>query len=178
MASQTLKDFFGDELVTLLSVESQVVKALPSIMTNVSTKELAGAIKDHTAKTVRYVTTLKAVTKLMKRKQGADPEPAARAILQSCATISARFKKGNLRDAALLAVLQRLEHYRAALYSSTFALAKQLGEKEVLNMLHEGAAQDDLTAKRFAQIAVQVNAEAFIDMHSERCVSTITHPPT
>ena len=176
MACQTLKDLFGDELVSLLSVESQVIKALPSLTKTVFTKELIVAIEDHSSKTLQSAQTLRSIVKLMKRKQATNPEAAAAAILRACTTISKRFDKGTLRDAALLAVLQRLEHYRLALYMSTFALAKQLGEERVLDMLHEGAIQDDLAAKRFAQIAIQVNAEAFIDTGSERCASTITQP--
>jgi ferritin-like metal-binding protein YciE len=174
MSTEALKDLFADELTSLLSVESQVAKVLPTLIKSVFTPEFADVISDHAAQTSQYVATLKSILKLLKTKQAAAPEPAAAAMLQTCSSTAQRFAKGNLRDAALLAVLQRLEHYRAALYLSTFAFAKQLGEKEILDMLHEGAIQDDLTAKRFAQIAIQVNAEAFIDTHSERCVPAIT----
>lgn len=177
MASASLKGLLVEELVSLLSIESQVAKALPLIRKGVATNELAATLKEDAVKTKDRVASLTAVLKLLKQKPAAMAEPTAAALLKSCSGVQGRYAKGNLGDAALLTLLLRLEYYRSVAYQSTFALAKQMGEDEILDLLKAGAAEDDLTAKRFGQIAIQVNAEAFMDTHSERCAPVIEKTP-
>ena len=173
MVCETFRQLFVEELTTPLSVESQVVKALPALAKTVFTKELSQTLIEDAAKTKGYVVMLKTLVSKMGRKPPKSNESAVKAILSECSTLRSRFPKGNLGDAALLSILQRLEHYRTALYTSALALAKQLGEQAALDLLQEGGRHDDLAAKRFAQIAIQVNAEAFIDTHSERCAPSL-----
>ena len=174
MQAESLEGLLADELEGLLSIERQATRLLPRLSKLVSTKELAEAIHEHTTGTRQYAADLKPVLKQLGRGGNYAVEAAAEAMLEACAVVEQRFAKGTLRDAALLAALQRLEHYRSAVYASTLALATQLGEDKILDLLKQGALQNDLTAKRFAQIAVQVNAEAFIDTHSEENAPTIT----
>lgn len=177
MSSASLKGLLVEELVSLLSIESQVAKTLPLIRKGVATNELAATLKEDAAKTKDRVAGLTAVLKPLGQKPAAKAEPAAAALLKSCSAVQERYPKGNLGDAALLTLLQRLEYYRPAAYQSTFALAKQMGEDKILDLLKAGATGDDLTAKRFGQIAIQVNAEAFMDTHSERCAPVIEKAP-
>jgi ferritin-like metal-binding protein YciE len=163
MTTQTLKGLLADELETLLSIESQVADGLPAIRRFAHTLELAHAIAEHTTKTRRCATGIKRFQRRLGRNPNQAPDAAIRAILATLSSVEKRYSKGNLRDAALLPGLQRMAHYRSAVYSSALALAQQLGEDQILELLKEGATEDELTAKRFAQIALQVNAEAFID---------------
>ena len=169
MGCGTLRELFTEELRTLVFVETQVVKAIPVLAKTVFTKELSETLIEDAAKTKGYVVVLRSFVSKMGAKRTKSDESAVKSILSECSTIRIRFVKGKIRDAAMLSVLQGLEHYRTALYSTALALAKQLGEQAALDLLHEGGRHDDLAAKKFAQIAIQVNAEAFIDTHSERC---------
>ncbi|WP_433973052.1 DUF892 family protein [Tunturiibacter lichenicola] len=172
---EKFKDLFEEELETLYFAESQLLKALPLVKKGVFNKELAHVLVQQTAQTKIYVKSLKSALNHLGRRVSITRNATSEAMLSELTHLVKRFPRGNLRDAALLALLQRLEHHRAARYLSTIALAKQMGEEGILDFLKEAASFDSVSAKRFAQIALQVNAEAFIDTHSERCPPAV--PP-
>lgn len=90
MASASWKGLLVEEMGSLLSISSQVVKVLPMLQKSVATAELAAALKEDTARTRQRVAGLKAVMKLLKQKPPAAAEPAARSLLKSCSAIQGR----------------------------------------------------------------------------------------
>jgi ferritin-like metal-binding protein YciE len=66
-----------------------------------------------------------------------------------------------VRDAALIAAAQRVEHYEIAGYGSARTFAEQLGKAEAANLLQQTLNEEGETDKRLTQIAQQtINREA------------------
>jgi ferritin-like metal-binding protein YciE len=168
VASLGLTGLLVYELYALLQIDLQVASGLGATARSLHTAELAKATADHVGKTKERAARLKLVLKALGPKLAPVAQPIISALLDDISSRAKLFEKGNLRDAALLNALQRLEQYHSAACSSTLALAKQLGEDQIVELLKEETSQDELMTKRFAQIAIQVNAEAFIDTESER----------
>jgi ferritin-like metal-binding protein YciE len=173
--AKTFKTLFRDEVGLLLSTEAQILASLPTVRSAVFTEELADILNEQAGKAKISVGHLKSLLAALEPKKAkASENTVVKSLIVECSNTVKRYEDGNLRDSALLVCLQRLEHHRIAMYTSTLALAKQLGEEEIFGFLKEAATIDDLAAKRFAQVALQVNAEAFIDTHSERCAPVIS----
>ncbi len=70
-------------------------------------------------------------------------------------------EEGPVRDAALIAAAQKVEHYEIASYGTLCTFAKQLGEIEALTLLKETLAEEKATDEKLSMLALQqTNAEA------------------
>ena len=173
MAIRTFQSLFEDEVELLFSAESQIGKGLAVIAKAVVTEELAQLLDSQTKRAKVFSRSLQETVAPLDRKDPKSQDSVVKLLLKACADASKRFEKGNLRDAALLVGIHRLQLHQVAAYTSTLALAKQLGEEKLPEFLKEAMSFNDLAAKHCTQIALQVNAEAFIDTHSEKCVPTV-----
>ncbi len=68
--------------------------------------------------------------------------------------------KGIIREAALIAAAQRVEHYEMAGYGSAREFAKLLGLSEVASLFDETLAEEKSADKTLSGVAKQVNATA------------------
>jgi len=70
-------------------------------------------------------------------------------------------EKGPVRDAALIAAVQKVEHYEIASYGTLCVLAKQMGHNEALTLLKETLAEEKATDEKLTLLAESsVNAQA------------------
>ncbi len=166
---RTLGDLLGEELRRLVSADRVVLRALPRLAREAHTGELRETFMARASEAKEQAVRMKQVFKLRGMAAGEGACPGMEGILEECTGAVEAYAKGNLRDTALLAGVERMEQYRVAGYGSARDLAKLLGEDEVVKLLEEVLAADTLAAKKFGQIAVQVNAEAFVDTQSPDC---------
>jgi ferritin-like metal-binding protein YciE len=61
----------------------------------------------------------------------------------------------NVKDAALIAAGQRVEHYEMAGYGSVRTFAQQLGKPEAARLLQQTLDEEGATDKKLTQIAEQ-----------------------
>jgi ferritin-like metal-binding protein YciE len=62
-------------------------------------------------------------------------------------------KEGPLRDAALVAAAQKVEHYEIASYGTLCEIAKGLGQKEVKQLLAETLEEEKMTDEKLTELA-------------------------
>ncbi|WP_425266872.1 ferritin-like domain-containing protein [Caballeronia pedi] len=74
---------------------------------------------------------------------------------------NANFEEGPIRDAALIAAAQKVEHYEIATYGTLATLADQLGFKDAGTLLRETLAEEKSTDDKLSQLAkLEVSQEA------------------
>jgi ferritin-like metal-binding protein YciE len=66
---------------------------------------------------------------------------------------------GQVRNAALIGAAQKVEHYEIASYGTLAALVKQLGEKQVMELLLETLQEEKATDKKLSLLVEQKVAE-------------------
>jgi ferritin-like metal-binding protein YciE len=59
----------------------------------------------------------------------------------------------NVKDAALIGMAQRVEHYEMAAYGTACALAKQLGLDDVAELLHRNLEEEKATDEKLTKLA-------------------------
>jgi len=70
-------------------------------------------------------------------------------------------EKGPVRDAALIAAAQKVEHYEISSYGTLCTLAKQMSQSDALRLLKETLAEEKSTDETLTQIAESgINQEA------------------
>ena len=161
MKLKTLHDLYVEELKDLYSAEHQILKALPKMATAASDAQLAKAFTDHLAQTEEQVARLdKIFTKLDVSPRGKTCK-AMKGLLEEGKEILDEDADPAVKDAALIAAAQRVEHYEMAGYGCVRTFARLLGEDEAADLLQEtldeeGAADEALTT--LAETVI--NAEA------------------
>jgi ferritin-like metal-binding protein YciE len=160
MSVETMQELLIDELKDLYSAEKQIVRALPKLAKAATTPELKQAILSHLEETKNQVTRLEKISELVGKKLTGKTCVGMKGVLEEGSEVLEDTGKGTIRDAALIAAAQRVEHYEMAGYGSAREFAKLLGLSEVASLLDETLAEEKAADKTLSGVAKQVNATA------------------
>ena len=86
-----------------------------------------------------------------------------RALIDECLVLLKEFPTGNLRDAVMIAHMQRAEHYKMAAYASVRDYARLLGDRAAAETLDAAMKATTTASRNLGAIASQVNAESYVD---------------
>lgn len=150
-AAKDLQDLFEDGLKDIYWAEKELVKALPKMEKNASSKALKTALASHLKETKEHVSRLDDVFKSIGVKAEAVKCDAMAGLLEEGEGIMEETAIGAVRDAGIIAASQKVEHYEIATYGTLAAFAKVLSHKEALKFLlqtlkEEKACDENLTA--------------------------------
>jgi ferritin-like metal-binding protein YciE len=149
----SLDDLFVEQLQDLYDAEHRLVNALPKMADAASSPQLKMAFQNHLAETKAQVTRLEDVF----RKLGIDAER------ESCEAMKGLIKEGEemvdakgdaaVKDVALIAAAQRVEHYEMAGYGTARSIAQQLGRRDIASLLQQTLDEEGNADKKLTQIA-------------------------
>jgi ferritin-like metal-binding protein YciE len=152
MHLETLKDLFEHELADLHSAETQLVAALPKIAQAASNEELRGAFEQHLEETRDHVRRLEEI-----RAQ------IGSSLSEECKGMRGLIKEGDdivsgqgdpiVKDAALIAAAQRVEHYEIAAYGTARTLADELDLDDAKDLLDQTLDEEGSADKLLTKIA-------------------------
>ncbi len=158
---KTLEDLFLLEVQDMLSAERQITKALPKMIENASDEELRTGFEEHLEQTNEQVNRLERVFEIFDRKPRAKKCVGMEGILEEGEEQMEKIHDPHLRDAAMIAAAQKVEHYEICAYGTLITWAEQLGQNEVANIFKETLAEEKQTDQRLTKLAKShVNAEA------------------
>jgi ferritin-like metal-binding protein YciE len=160
MSVDTTQELLVDELKDLYSAEKQIVRALPKLAKSASTPELQEALLNHLEETKEQVNRLEKIGELIGKRLTGKTCVGMKGVLEEGSEVLEDTDKGTIRDAALIAAAQRVEHYEMAGYGSAREFAKLLGLSEVASLLAETLAEEKAADKTLSRISKQVNATA------------------
>lgn len=160
MSVETMQELLIDELKDLYSAEKQIVRALPKLAKAATSPDLKQALLDHLEETKGQVTRLEQIAEIVGRKLTGKTCAGMKGVLEEGSEVLEDTDKGNIRDAALIAASQRVEHYEMAGYGSAREFAKLLGQSDIAKLLDETLAEEKNADKKLSQISKQVNADA------------------
>jgi ferritin-like metal-binding protein YciE len=163
MAAETLRDLYEDELRDLYAAEQHIISALPELSAAASDPDLRAALDKHLQRTRIHVERLDLLFKQHGMAPGARQSSGIEGVVR---TGSARVRPAgdrDVRDAAIIAAAQHVEHYEMAGYGCARTFARQLGDEYAADLLQqtldeEGAADKELT--RIAQSGINQAASA------------------
>jgi ferritin-like metal-binding protein YciE len=163
MKLETLHDLYVDELKDLYNAEHQILKALPKMAKAASAPQLAKALTDHLAQTKEQVVRLEKIFKMLEVSPKGKACKAMEGLLEEGKEVVSEDADPTVRDAAIIAAAQRVEHYEMAGYGCVRTFAHLLGDEQAADLLQktldeEGAADKKLT--KLAETVINVEAVA------------------
>ncbi|MBW8362221.1 MAG: ferritin-like domain-containing protein [Kaistella sp.] len=160
-AADKLKDFMVDGMKDLYWAEKALLKNLPKMAKNATSKKLKDAVNLHLDETKDQVKRLEDGFKALKLKPEAVKCDAMDGLLKEAEGIMEETEPGAVRDAAIIAAAQKVEHYEIASYGTLATYAKLLGEKEVLQLLLATLSEEKSCDKDLTKLAkTEINLKA------------------
>jgi ferritin-like metal-binding protein YciE len=161
MKLESLHDLYLSELKDLYSAEDQIIKALPKMIEKAESPELRTALQDHLEETRGHVARLEQVFQMHGEEPKKQKCKGMEGVLDEGSEMVGKDATPAVRDAAIIAGCQRVEHYEMAAYGTVRTYAEQLGHERAAALLKQTFDEEVAADKKLTQIATKrVNVQA------------------
>lgn len=152
---QSMDDLFMHTLQDIYYAENRIAKSLPDMIGKVTNPELKQGLQSHLHETQQHVSRLEQVFKMLNTKASSVTCPAIDGILEEADEVSSEVADKNVLDAAIIASGQAVEHYEITRYGSLIAWAKEMGRKDVADLLASTLEEEKAADKKLTMVAEQ-----------------------
>jgi ferritin-like metal-binding protein YciE len=159
VATNSLQELYVEQLQDLYNAEQQIIKALPRMIEAAQSDELRNALNEHLEVTKTQAGRIETICEEL----GEDPEG------EKCKGMEGVLKEGSdlvkevseaVRDAAIIAAAQRVEHYEMAGYGTARTYATLLAFDEAASLLEQTLEEEKEADQTLSGLAEQLNIEA------------------
>ena len=155
-----LTELFLEELSDIYDAEKQLIKALPKMVEAAKAQELQTAFEDHLEQTQQHVQRLERVFEMFGVKAKGKKCEAMEGLIEEGEDLMKEEATPAVKDAALIAAAQKVEHYEIATYGCLRTWAELLGKDEALDLLEETLNEEKDVDESLTDIATNINQEA------------------
>lgn len=158
---ESMEDLFVHELKDLLSAERQMTKALPKLIKAAHSPRLKEAFESHLGETEEHVNRIEQIMTGMGMSIRAEKCDAMQGLVKEGDEIAKLDGDPSVKDAALIAAAQRVEHYEIAGYGCARTFAEQLGKIEFAGLLQQTLDEEKAADEKLTELAMaDINARA------------------
>ncbi|ANG92546.1 ferritin-like domain-containing protein [Enterobacteriaceae bacterium 155047] len=155
MNMKTIDDVFIHLLSDTYSAEKQLTRALKKLAREASSEKLSAAFAQHLEETQGQIERL---DQLVERESSVKIKRmkciAMEGLIEEANEVIESTEKNTIRDAALIAAAQKVEHYEIASYGTLVTLAEQLGLKHAVKLLSATLEEEKATDIKLTDLAV------------------------
>jgi ferritin-like metal-binding protein YciE len=157
---QDLRELYTNSLQKTLDMEQQITKALPTMIEKATDPQLKQAFQSHLQETETHVTR---VQEILSQALG-EVDTIKCKVLSSLVSEAEDMIKDasdpSVRDAALIAAAQQVEHHEIAVYGTLRTWAGILGETEQAEILEKLLEEEKHADILLTGISSRVNLDA------------------
>lgn len=148
-----LQQLYLDQLRDLYSAETQLIAALPEMVSGSTDPHLRDAFSTHLEETHEHKRRLEKICSDLDIPAAGEECEAMRGLIKEAKKHALNTSAGDVRDAALIACANRIEHYEIAAYGVARAFAEALGYDEAASLLDETLQEEGDADKVLTKIA-------------------------
>lgn len=163
MKLDNLMKLWIHELKDLHSAETQLLEALPKVRAAAHDADLKEAISGHLGETRSHVARLEKIFAGLEFSPSGQRCKGMEGLIEEATHALSAEAEPEVRDAAIIAAAQRIEHYEIAAYGTAAAFAEALGEHDACALLQETLDEEsraDVHLSRLARRRVNFKAMA------------------
>jgi ferritin-like metal-binding protein YciE len=142
-----------EQLKDLYSAEDQLVSALPKMAAAAHTAQLKQAFTTHLEETKQHKHRLEEIFRLLGKEPESETCEAMQGLISEGSEVIDMEGDPEVKDAALIAAAQRVEHYEIAGYGCVRAFAHRLGHTQVVRLLQQTLDEETHADKLLTEIA-------------------------
>jgi ferritin-like metal-binding protein YciE len=164
MRLDSLQDLFVEQLQDLYDAEQRITEALPKMADAAHNGSLKSAFQQHLRETQNQIKRLEQVFQMVGQGAKAKTCEAMKGLVSEGSEIVSANGDPDVKDAALIAAAQRVEHYEIAAYGTARTFAQRLGKQEAARLLQQTLDEEGATDKKLTALAEQggINVKATV----------------
>lgn len=156
----SLRKLYINQLQMLLSAEQQITKALPTMIEKATDIQLKDAFQSHLQETEAQVVRLEQILQEATGETKTIQCKVLSALVEEAEGMIKDASDESVRDAALIAAAQRVEHYEIAAYGAVRHFARILGATGHARILDQTIKEEGHADHLLTEIANRVNPYA------------------
>lgn len=161
MKIDTLEDLFIQELKDIYDAEKQIIEALPKMIDAATSPELKHGFEKHLEETKQQFQRLEDVFDMLDMDPEAEHCDGMAGIIKDGEKVVSAEGDPDVKDAALIAAAQKVEHYEIAGYGALRTYARILGHDDAVKILQHTLNQEHETDKQLTEMAERsINVKA------------------
>jgi len=153
MAITSLRDLYIDELASLYEAEAQMIRTLPRLAEASHAPELREMLVRHSEESRLHLERLELIFTHWGERRRSRPCAGLKGIVQEADDRLNQEATGDVRDAAIIGVAQRIEHYEIARYGCARMYARRLNRPDEARLLQETLEEESRADHRLTEIA-------------------------
>jgi ferritin-like metal-binding protein YciE len=151
-----VRELLSEELKDAYSAEKQALRCMQKAMKMASAPALREGIQMHIEQTQVQIERVEQAMEKLAIRPGRKVCEAMRGLVEEAThEIGERDGKGPILDLVIVASMQRIEHYEIAAYGTDIALARALGEKELVDLLTLTLEEEKQTDLKLTEVTEQ-----------------------
>ena len=150
---ETFKELFSETLKDIYYAEKAILKALPKMVNQASSRKLQTAFAKHEKETEGQIKRLDQVFELLGERASGKKCPAIDGIIEEAEEVMKEAKDETIRDAAMLAAAQSVEHYEISRYGTLVAWAEKMEMPQAAKLLETTLDEEKLTDEKLTELA-------------------------
>lgn len=148
-----LQQLYEDQIRDLYSAETQMITALPEMISNSTDEDLRKAFTSHLEETRLQRERLVEICDDLGIDPAGEDCDAMRGLIREARKHITSTTPGDVRDAVLIASANRIEHYEIAGYGVARAFAEALGYERAVDLLNESIHEEGEADRVLTKIA-------------------------
>jgi len=158
---ESLEELFCAQLEDLYDGEKRMVEALPKMAEAALSPQLKAALQQHLHETQEHVRRLEQIFSQLGKTPHRETCDAMKGLIREGNEMVHAKGDDDVRDAALIAAAQRVEHYEISGYGTARTFAERLGHVEAARLLQNTLDEEKAADKKLTQVA-----ESSVNVHA------------
>ena len=155
------QDLFVAQLEDLYDAEKRLTDALPKMAEAANSSQLKQALREHLTETQGHVSRLEQIFREVNKEPKRETCQAMKGLISEGEDLIKAKGDPDVKDAALIAGAQRVEHYEISGYGTARAFARRLGFTQAANLLQQTLQEEKAADEKLNSIAeASVNVQA------------------
>jgi ferritin-like metal-binding protein YciE len=151
-----VRELLKEELKDAYSAEKQALRCMQKTLKMASAPALKEGIQLHIEQTQVQIERVEQAMEKLEIRPGRKVCEAMRGLVEEAQhEIGEQDSKGPILDLVIVAGMQRIEHYEIAAYGTDIALAKALGEQEIVDLLSMTLDEEKQTDLKLTEVTEQ-----------------------
>lgn len=156
-----LEELFVNQIEDLYDAEKRLLEALPKMADASHDPKLKSAFQEHLKETQGQVNRLEQVFEKIGKTPKRETCEAMKGLIKEGQEMVSAEGDADVKDAALVAAAQRVEHYEISGYGTARNFAQRLGHNDVAQLLQETLDEEKSADQILTDLAEQsVNPQA------------------
>ncbi len=160
VAEDTLDAVFHNELTEVYNAQKQLGKLYGRMAEAAQHQELKAAFENQVHNTELQLSRIDKCFAMLESKPESKAVNIISGLVQSAESSVADYAEGPVRDAALIAAAQKIEHYGISAYGTLRTMATAMGKVQCAQLIEENKDEEAETDEELTRLAISINQAA------------------